>query len=493
MRVALRADASVALGAGHVMRCLALADELRRQGAETLFLSRRQAGDLCALIEAHGHALGPLPAEPGDASADAGQCLALFDAVDWLVVDHYRLDAAWERALRAKARRILAIDDLADRRHDCDLLLDQNQRPEAGARYAGLLPEGCVELHGPRHALLRPEFAARRAGLRRRDGGVERVLVFFGGADADGVTLKALAALAAPRRDEIAVDVVVGRANPRLAEIEAACQTLPGTTLHIQSEDMAGLMAAADLAIGAGGTAAWERCCLGLPCLTLGIADNQYGPAAALAEAGAQFYLGPAGAVEAPALARAIEQVIALPELLRHVGRQGMALVDGRGTARVAARMLAERLVLRPASAEDGAALFAWRNHPDTRAHAFDSAAIDPDTHARWLSGVLADPGRSLLIGEDAGRPVGVLRYDVDAGEPSLALVSIYLVPGLAGRGYGTRLLLAGERWLAAHRPGVTRLEAAIRAGNDASLGAFRAAGYLPRHAVLGKEIDGHP
>lgn len=492
MRVALRADASTLLGAGHVMRCLALADELRRQGAATQFVCRRQAGDLSELIEAHGHPLIRLPAEAADPRADAEQCLAALDPVDWLVVDHYRLDAVWETALRAKARRILAIDDLADRRHDCDLLLDQNYRPEAQTRYAGLLPPACVGLYGPRYALLRPEFAARRAVALRRDGTVRRILVFFGGADAEGVSLKALEALRQLSRPEIAVDVVVGRANPHLTQIDTACRALPGAVLHVQSDDMAGLMAKTDLAIGAGGTASWERCCLGLPCLTLGIAENQYGPAAALAEAGAQLYLGPAAAVGSTRLAALLDQVIGLPEWLRHMASQAMALVDGRGTARVASRLLADRLALRPAVPADGTQMLAWRNHAETRSQAFDSSEIDPETHRRWFAGALADPRRSLLIGEEDGKPVGVLRFDLDSTDPGLAMVSIYLVPGLAGRGYGTRLLLAGERWLAEQRPEVKRVEAAIRAGNHASRGAFRAAGYSPQHAVYEKEIDAY-
>lgn len=492
MRVALRADASTALGAGHVMRCLALADELRRQGAATQFLCRRQVGDLGELIEAHGHPLIRLPAEAADPRADAEQCLVALDPVDWLVVDHYRLDAAWETALRAKARRILAIDDLADRRHDCDLLLDQNHRPEAETRYAGLLPPACVGLYGPRYALLRSDFAACRASAPRRDGKVKRILVFFGGADAEGVSLMALEALRQLSHPGIAIDVVVGGVNPHLPRVETACRALPGAVLHVQSDDMAGLMVKADLAIGAGGTSSWERCCLGLPCLTLGIAENQYGPAAALAEAGAQVYLGPAATIGPTRLAALLAQVIELPEWLRHMASQGMALVDGRGTARVAARLLADRLVLRPAVPTDSAEMLAWRNHAVTRSQAFDSSVIDPATHRRWFAGVLADPQRSLLIGEEDGKPVGVLRFDLDSTDSGLAMVSLYLVPGLAGQGYGTRLLLAGERWLAEQRPEVKRVEAAIRAGNHASRGAFRAAGYSLQHAVYEKEIDAY-
>jgi UDP-2,4-diacetamido-2,4,6-trideoxy-beta-L-altropyranose hydrolase len=494
VRVAFRADASVELGAGHVMRCLALADELRRQGVETRFLCRAQAGDLRHLIEAGGHAVTSLNDVATDWRADAeASAEQLADAVpwDWLVVDHYALDARWEGQLRPYARRLMVIDDLADRPHDCDLLLDQNLgAPDA---YAGLLPARCQTLIGPRYALLRPQFAERRGQHPRRAVDCRRILVFFGGADAGGETLKALDALSLPQYADLAVDVVVGQANPCRVAIEHACHALPRARMHCQVADMATLMAAADLAIGAGGTTSWERCCLGLPSLVIAIADNQLAPAVALAEAGGQLYLGASAQVTAEKLASVIANAIALPELRMHLSHRGMELVDGRGVGRVANRLLADLIHVRPARPEDREAIYQWRNHPDTRAQSFDSAAISRQGHERWFAAVLADPTRHLLIGEEAGRPLGVLRYDAGMETPSLAVVSLYLVPGLAGRGYGTRLLLAGNRWLAERHPEMATLEAAIGVGNAASLGAFRAAGFTPHHAVYRKESDASP
>jgi len=489
VKVVFRADASVELGAGHVMRCLALADTLRARGVATQFISREQPGHLCELIETRGHALSRLPAPPADSRADAEQSAAAFSAADWLVVDHYGLDATWETALRGQTRRILVIDDLADRPHDCDLLLDQNLQPAVHARYAGLLPAGCATLFGPRHALLRPQFAARRATQRDRRA-VRRILVFFGGADAGGETLKALAAIGRLEGTPPAVDVVIGQANPRRAEIERACQALPTARLHCQVEDMAALMTAADLAIGAGGSAAWERCCLGLPCLTIAIADNQLTPAATLAEVGGQLYLGASQQVSVEALAQALGFSLALPELRAHLSRSGMELVDGRGVERVANRLLVDRIRLHAARPEDSEAIHDWRNHPDTRASSFDAEIIPREAHARWYADVLADPARHLLIGEEDGQPLGVLRYDLDARAADLAVVSLYLVPGLCGQGYGTLLLLAGNRWLAERHPEITRLEASIRAGNTASRGAFQTAGFTLDHAIYRKELD---
>ncbi|NCQ33684.1 UDP-2,4-diacetamido-2,4,6-trideoxy-beta-L-altropyranose hydrolase [bacterium] len=483
MKIAFRADASVQIGAGHVMRCLTLADALRTSGAQTHFLCRRLPGHLGELIHARGHALDWLPDSGVDADNSAA-ALAQGAPWDWLVVDHYALAAAWETAQRGRANKILAIDDQADRPHDCDLLLDQNL--QTGNRYDGLLPATCRQLIGPRHALLRPAFAAARRARPPRDGRVARLLLFFGGADAEGETLKALAALDLLGRHELDVDVVIGATNPHRAAIAAACAARPRTALHLQAENMAELMAAADLCLGAGGGACWERCCVGLPALVVATAANQIEQCRVLAEAGALIYLGAAVDCDAARWANALAWLLALPQLLAHLSRQGWSLVDGEGARRVAGHLLATQLTPRRATTADSAALLAWRNHPDTRRRSFDPAEIAPATHERWFEAVLADPDRELLIVERAGAPLGVLRYDIADGR---ALVSIYLVPGLAGQGWGTRLLLAGEAWLRRQRPDVRVLEAAIASANIASSRAFQAAGFATDHALYRKVL----
>jgi UDP-2,4-diacetamido-2,4,6-trideoxy-beta-L-altropyranose hydrolase len=491
LRVVFRADASLDIGAGHVMRCLTLADVLKEWGAEILFLCRRLPGHLGDLLGAREYALAWLQ-EGITPEADAAACLEVLVGDvpwDWLVVDHYALAATWEREMRDVARHILAIDDVADRAHDCDFLLDQNLGEPS--RYQGLLPAAGQTLLGPRYALLRPQFVEVRERQARRDGTVRRLLVFCGSGDSRGDTLKVLGAIARLGHAGLAVDVVIGQANPHAAAIETACQGLPGATLHVQTTDMAGLMAAADLFVGAGGSSSWERCCLDLPAIVLATADNQVGQARALAEAGAHFYLGPAESVTVDSLTRLLACALETPELLRHMAEQGRDLVDGRGAGRVAVRLLASGIGLRRATAEDSGALLAWRNHPQTRRHSFDPAEIALESHERWFAAVLADPHRELLIAELDGRPLGVLRYDIDSGR---AHVSIYLVPGLSGLGWGTRLLQAGETWLREQRPDVGFCEAEIAATNVASLGAFRAAGFLPRRATYGKELyDAQP
>jgi UDP-2,4-diacetamido-2,4,6-trideoxy-beta-L-altropyranose hydrolase len=346
MQIAIRADASVDIGTGHVMRCLALADALRSQGAEIVFICREQEGDLCGLIASREYDVLRLPrlpiGEAWDWQLDAEQTVhALVEKwprADWLIVDHYRLDARWEKALRRNTARIMAIDDLADRPHDCELLVDQNLSRDMNNRYTGLVPESARPLLGPKHALLRTEFTAARAAAKRRDGALRRILVFYGGSDAGNETAKALEGLRLFSRPDIAIDVVIGATNPHRDQIARLCSTLPNARLHRQVNNMAELMAAADLALGGGGITTWERCCLGLPTLVTILAENQSELTHATADYGAIVNLGAAEQLEATDYRQALETLTS--SQLSQMAQLGAELVDGNGCGRVAQAML---------------------------------------------------------------------------------------------------------------------------------------------------------
>jgi spore coat polysaccharide biosynthesis predicted glycosyltransferase SpsG len=296
---------------------------------------------------------------------------------DWLIVDHYALDATWEHALRPAVRRILVIDDLANRRHDCDLLLDQNFAPDAEARDAGLLPSQAQRLLGPHYALLRPDYPQARQRLRRCTGAdvgsnigtvpathddrdeailgnakadertafqaasapVRRVLIFFGGTDSDDLSGRALEALTDPALATLSVDLVVGANNPHRQRLNALAEARGNTRLHPPRPHLADLMAAADLAIGAGGATAWERCCLGLPSLVVSIAENQRPACEALAAVGVIAYLGHQDGVATHQLTRAIEQLREDTKQRQRLSAAGAQLVDGCGLERVAHRL----------------------------------------------------------------------------------------------------------------------------------------------------------
>ena len=361
MRFAFRADASLRIGSGHVMRCLTLADNLRARGHQSRFLLRPHAGHLADAIRERGHAVALLPTATAAQVADdpqapphadwlgaswtedAAACLALLqdERPDWLVADHYALDARWEALLAPACGRIMVIDDLADRPHACDLLLDQNLGRRA-QDYRALLPENCAVLAGERYALLRPEFAALRdASLARREAPAMRnILVSMGGVDQDDATTAVLDGIAAAGLpDGVRVTVISGREAPWLDKVRhrAAAMSLP-TEVLAGVHDMARRMTEADLAIGAAGGTAWERCCLGLPSIVVVLADNQRRGAEALARAGAAWMI--AGIADIPRSLPGLLAAAAAPDALAQAAQRAAAVTDGRGADRVCERLL---------------------------------------------------------------------------------------------------------------------------------------------------------
>ncbi|MBV9550170.1 MAG: UDP-2,4-diacetamido-2,4,6-trideoxy-beta-L-altropyranose hydrolase, partial [Alphaproteobacteria bacterium] len=284
MLTVFRVDASLGIGTGHVMRCLTLADELRDRGGNCNFICRTMKGDMVDAIRARDYAISPLPAADGrgawegpahaawletDWQTDARETVAaLKDAQpDWIVTDHYALDARWEAALRRLCGRMMVLDDLADRSHNCDLLVDQTFGREAAA-YAEWTPPGCQVLTGARYALLRPQFRQlREIALARRGGDVRHILVSLGGVDPDNCTSAVLQALQLSHLpQDCRITVVMTDKSLWLEQVrDFASRAIRPVEIICNAKDMASLMAQADIAVGAGGTTSWERCCLGLP------------------------------------------------------------------------------------------------------------------------------------------------------------------------------------------------------------------------------------
>jgi UDP-2,4-diacetamido-2,4,6-trideoxy-beta-L-altropyranose hydrolase len=496
MHIAFRVDASAALGAGHLMRCATLADLLRARGDTVRFFCRTPPGHQCAWIEERGYRVTRLAASDDDIDQDEDRHQMLAATTeetpfDWLVVDHYRLDARWERALRAVALRILVIDDLADRAHDCDLLVDQNLRASAANPYQDLVPAHARVLLGPRYALLRPAFAALREQLEPRNGTVRRVVLCFGGADPGNHTGTMLDVLADSLGCVEQVDVFAGAACRHRAKLARRCGEFGDRViLHPPSADPASALSRADLALGGGGTMNWERACLGVPTIAFGIADNQRRVLETLIEHA--YVLGtPSMPLPDPALMRVwLDVALANPALLVGLARRSLALVDGNGVGRVAQAMLspaapiAASLDFRPATLADGENLLAWRNDPAIRAVSLDPREIDPDAHSTWLARSIRNPNRTLLVAEHGGAPVGVVRFDLDGAE---AMISVYRAPGVAGR---YRLIEQATAWLRREHPAVGRIVAEVLPTNTASLAAFRAAGYREHKSVLVLDLE---
>jgi len=349
--VAIRADASLQIGTGHVMRCLTLARALRDAGHEVLFISRLLDGNFCDYIEGQGFSVARLP-HPSDAEStpdwlglswetDARQTEAALGSalhsIAWLIVDHYCLDARWERTLRAKVEHILAIDDLADRPHDCDLLLDQNLGRNA-MDYSGLVPRDSQIMAGPRYALLRPEFAQwRERSLSRSRWPLSRILISMGGVDKDNATRAVLNVLEnLPKTASAEIEVIMGQHNPWLEQVKIQASQMHRATVHVNVGNMAERMANSDLAIGAAGASSWERCCLGLPTLTIILAENQRPGAYAMDASGVQLTIGTQDQIAL----RLAEKLNGLDrQTMDNMSQNSRAVVDGLGVQRVAEAM----------------------------------------------------------------------------------------------------------------------------------------------------------
>jgi UDP-2,4-diacetamido-2,4,6-trideoxy-beta-L-altropyranose hydrolase len=278
LEVVFRTDGSSDIGAGHVMRCLTLAEFLKKRGANCRFVCREQTGNLLGVISQRGFEAIGLPVQTNmheqdfvatrnfsqhagwlgtDQNSDAEQTReALGDlSIDWLIVDHYALDAQWERAMRSACGKLMVIDDLADRLHDCDFLVDPGADVSLLSKYRELTPAECTLYVGPRFAIMRSEFDVARASLHRSDEVYipGRIVVGFGGADTDQSTLEVLHAILNTASLGVTTDVIISITNRNQREIIEFCDKNTDFTAHVSTNQIAALFANADLAIGSGG------------------------------------------------------------------------------------------------------------------------------------------------------------------------------------------------------------------------------------------------
>ena len=501
MKVVFRVDASTRMGIGHLMRCLTLAESLRERGAQLRFICREHTGSLIALLQQKAIPVTVLTVtvvnditDSDDYAAwlgvtqaeDAEQTIEALNSEkpDWLVVDHYGLDVEWERGLRPHVNNLLVIDDLANRRHDCDVLLDQNYSAKGEQRYADLVTNTCKLLVGPRYALLRPEYRAYRKTLGARDGHVKRVLVFFGGTDPQNVTGMTLEALSHPELKHLDVDVVVGVNNPHRSSIEQQVLHRQHATMYESRPHLADLMAQADISLGAGGATTWERMCLGLPTVAVAIAENQSPAAEALAAKHLIIYAGKTSAISANNLSKEIIALISNASRLTALSEQNELTVDGFGALRIREVMLPTDIAhirLRVACQEDVVTYFNWANDPEVRKNAIHTAPIPWLTHKEWFAKRLKDPNSLMYVMEAAGLPVGQIRFEREGDE---ARIDYHLDSIARGRGWGSRLIVLGADLMQEIKP--VRLRAEVKAGNESSAAVFLRMGFTETTSTLG-------
>lgn len=326
--VVARADGSFEIGIGHQMRALTLLGELRKEGLSTALACLTTISNAAAYAAHVGVDMVHMINE--DIGPFVGQ-----DSV--VVVDHYGLDAKWERVWRSQTRGLVVIDDLADRPHDCDILIDQNLVPDMRGRYGSLVPPTTQLFLGPQWSLLRPEFLRPLAPRRSPGAALDRLVVSFGGSDPTRETAKVARALAeVPEFADLSVEVFLHANHPSRLEVGTWLSRLPRARLLDFSIQIAANMAAADLMIGAAGSSTWERCALGLPGVMIVVAENQRDIARAVHDAGAGIALGWHENVTPEGIAQVLRELRAEPVRLRRMSYASLQLMGHLGEDRLA-------------------------------------------------------------------------------------------------------------------------------------------------------------
>jgi UDP-2,4-diacetamido-2,4,6-trideoxy-beta-L-altropyranose hydrolase len=488
LKVVFRVDASLEMGIGHVMRCLTLAQVLKENGVIPKFICRKHEGNLIDKIHSsgfnvhelevleetkinnkleHSHWLGATQKQDADDCVD----ILKVEKTDWLIVDHYALDEQWHKNLKPYYEKIMVIDDLADRKYYCDILLDQTfgrQQEE----YSALIPEGCKLLLGSQYALLRPEFSKWRAySLERRSKPkLKQLLINMGGVDVDNVTENVIDELKTCNLpNDINITVVMGGAAPHIEGVKHKAKALPyKVVVRVDVDNMAEIMANADIAIGAAGSTTWERCCLGLPTIQIVTADNQINIAKNL---------------EAINSIQLIDSMLQLSKSIDNISHSiskmslvSSSIVDSKGSTRVAKFITSKEnhvdlFFMRPAKLEDADFVYSLQTK-GVREYFVNSEIPSKDQHVNWFQNIINSLTSQLFILMLGTHQIGVLR--VDNIKSSELEISIIISPSYSGKGLAKQALKGIESLTL-----VRTLKAIIHNDNIPSKGLFVRSGYI--------------
>jgi len=488
MRVVFRVDASLQMGTGHMMRCLALAQVLEENGENVKFICRKHEGSLIDKNRSSGfnvHELEVLEEIKVDnklayshwlgatQQQDADDCIDILrtEKTDWLIVDHYALDEQWQKRIRPYCKKLMVIDDLADRKHQCDVLLDQTFGRQQ-KDYLALTPEGCELLLGSQYALLRPEFSKwREYSLERRSKPVfKQLLINMGGVDVDNVTEKILDELRTCNLpNDINITVVMGGSAPHLEDIKSKANALPDKIeVKVDVDNMAEIMANADIAIGAAGSTTWERCCLGLPTIQIVVADNQINIARNLDSINIIQLID-----STYQLARSIDNI---SQSISKMSLASSSIVDGKGSTRVVKFITSKEnyvdlFFMRPAELEDANFVYSLQTK-DIRKYFVNTEIPSMNQHIDWFQKTIDSSTSQLFILMLGTHQIGVLRVDnIKSNELE---ISIIISPNYSGKGLAKHALKRIESLTL-----VRTLKAIIHNDNIPSKGLFVRSGYI--------------
>jgi UDP-2,4-diacetamido-2,4,6-trideoxy-beta-L-altropyranose hydrolase len=488
----IRADASPEIGTGHVMRCLALAEEWRDQGGNVVFAMAESTPSVRTRLTAEFEVVA-VHGKPGTCKDAVNTSLiAQKLGSKWLVLDGYRLDYKYQQAVQESGSKVLVIDDIASAESYCaDMILNQNVH--ADDKMYRNRRSSTKLLLGTKFVLLRHEFAHKLIHRYKVREAGRRVLITMGGSDPCNISGRILRAFESIVVEGLEVIVVAGPANFHVESL----RTLIATSTHKvhlaqDPKSLLELMLWTDMAVSAAGSTIWELCRVGVPSLLITFAENQCSGARELAQRAIAVNLGDAEEVNDRDIAREITDMLLSYQRRRRMSELGSALVDGAGRKRVVAAMRGQYLKLRLATMSDCTLLFDWVNDPKVRAASFQSERISRDEHLAWFSEKLRCGHVLIYIAEDAGgTPVGQFRVDCTAN--GSALLDVTVAPEKRGLGLAEKLIREGIE-VASRERGLRSFDAYIKAENTASWKAFQKAGFhkageLPNSTHWRKEV----
>ena len=331
-----RADSGDTVGWGHTMRCFSLAKKFQEKNFKISFIVRKYPNNLSNFLEKEGFDIFYLNDKQYYWKSDAKQTQKIIQEIgdiDFLIMDNYKLNIKWEKFLKPHVKKLIVIDDMTLRNHECDLLLDQNYYENTKKLYSKLIPKECRLLMGPKFALIRDEFYQKRQKLKKRNGEINRILVSFGGSNPIDDIIKTINGIKGLKNNKIKVDLLIPNSNKYDMKIQKLFSKFVNITIHHKNFNMSELMNQSDLSIGAGGSSTWERCCLGLPSIVSIFAKNQVQLTEEMAKNGFVINLGMSKKISSQHYTDAIKNLN--KSSLYQMSKFGLKLVDGKGTTRV--------------------------------------------------------------------------------------------------------------------------------------------------------------
>ncbi|MGE5403937.1 MAG: UDP-2,4-diacetamido-2,4,6-trideoxy-beta-L-altropyranose hydrolase [Candidatus Saccharibacteria bacterium] len=474
MRVVFRVDASPTIGSGHVMRCLALAQECKAQNMSCLFITSTNSPLLTKRLHQEGFEIVETPfIYPDYRDLQTTQLILKDRPGSWLVADGYHFDRVYQEQLKKSGCRLIVVDDNAELDHYyADVILNHNVH---GTDLSYDCEPDTRLLLGNRYALLRQEYRCWQGWQRDIPATARKILVTMGGADPQNTTSKVIEAVTSVDQN-FKIKVVIGSTNPHFKELQMMLDDIDNDVQMIcNAQDMSELMAWADIAVSAGGVTAWEMAFMGLPNLIIVLAENQIGNVDKLTALGAARNLGWHENLTAQTIADNLEEIICDQYMRDDMSHKGRMLIDGNGPARVLMKMMEEPIWLRKVRSDDCRIIWEWANEPIARKMSFISEPIPWENHCTWFHTRLNDPNCRMYVGiDESEHPAGLVRYEIDE---DAATVGVSVDTGLRGKGIASNLLRISARYLFSAND-INTINAFIKPENTGSLKAFTKAGY---------------